>query len=122
MPEHKENPMVPMQENPMIQVVFIDSKGRAVTHVVHLKKTLDEVIWIDQSNAGPWWITFDKPDNPDPDFRPGSPFGGAAFEVPVNGIARSGVAGQVTPGTYRYNVRRDGPAGDITNDPDIDIE
>lgn len=115
-----QNPM----ETPMIQVVFIDSKGRAVTHVVHLKKTFDEVIWIDQSNAGPWWVTFDKPPTAPPSFAPGSPFPGEpVFEVPMNGIARSGVAsGQVAPGTYRYNVRRGGPAGLITNDPDIDIE
>jgi len=110
----------------MIQVVFIDSKGRAVTHVTHVKREADEVMWIDQSNEGPWWITFDKannPENPDPAYRPGSPFGGAAFEVPVNGNVKSGVAaGQVALGTYKYNVRRDGPAGLITNDPDIEIE
>jgi hypothetical protein len=118
MPEHKENPM--------IKVVFIDSKGRAVTHVTHVKRAVDEVMWIDQSNAGPWWITFDKPnslENPDPDYVAGSPFGGVAFQVPTNGNVKSGMApGGVTLGTYKYNVRRVGPGGPITNDPDIDIE
>ena len=117
MPEHKENPM--------IKVVFIDSKGRAVTHVTHVKRAADEVMWIDQSNAGPWWITFDKPnslENPDPDYRLGSPFGGATFQVPVNGSVKSGVTGDVAVGTYKYNVRRVGPGGPITNDPDVDID
>ena len=106
----------------MIQVVFIDSKGRAVTHVAHVKRAVDEVMWIDQSDAGPWSITFDKPnsiENPDPDYRPGSPFGGAPFQVPKNGNVKSGLATGVI-GTYKYNVR--GPNGQITNDPDIEIE
>ena len=47
-----QNPMMPENPMPMTQVVLIDSKGRAVTHVVHLKKPADEVMWIDQSNAG----------------------------------------------------------------------
>ena len=110
----------------MIQVVFIDSKGRAVTHVSRVKKAADEVMWIDQSNAGPWWVTFDKPDsvdNPDPDYQWGSPFGAAVFQVPKNGNIQSGVTGgAVALGTYKYNVRKDGPVGLVTNDPDIDIE
>jgi len=110
----------------MVQVVFIDSKGRAVTHVSHVKKAVDEVMWIDQSDAGPWWITFDKPnspENPDPEYRPGSPFGGAPFQVPKNGNIKSGVtSGTVSLGTYKYNVRKSGPTGLITNDPDIEIE
>ena len=118
--------MVQMQENPMIQVVFIDSKGRAITHVSHVKRGTDEVMWIDQSNAGPWWITFDKPNNPsfpDPDYVPGSPFSGASFQVPKNGNVKSGVPnGEVAFGTYKYNVRKDSATGQITNDPDIDIE
>ena len=106
----------------MVQIVFIDSKGRAVTHVVHLKATADEVMWIDQNNAGPWWITFDKPNNPyypDPQYQSGSPFTGAPFQVPKNGNVKSGLATGVI-GTYKYNVR--GPNGQITNDPDIEIE
>ena len=109
----------------MVQIVFIDSKGRAVTHVVHLKATADEVMWIDQNNAGPWWITFDKPNNPyfpDPQYKPGSPFTGAPFQVPQNGNKKSGLA--TVLGTYKYHVRRDsgGQPGQITNDPDIEIE
>ena len=41
------------KENPMIQIVFIDSKGRAVQYVVHLNEPTDEVMWIDQSMRDP---------------------------------------------------------------------
>ena len=77
---------------------------------------------------GPWWITFDKPnslENPDPDYVPGSPFSGAQFRLPRNGIVKSGLATEeAVPGTYKCNVRResDGQPGQVTNDPDIDIE
>ena len=110
----------------MIKVVFIDSKGRAVTHVARVKRAVDEVMWIDQSNAGPWWITLDKPNSPsfpDPDYVPGSPFSGETFQVPRNGNVKSGVTnGGVALGTYKYNVRKDSANGQVTNDPDIDIE
>jgi hypothetical protein len=88
-----------------------------------LKKAVDEVMWIDQSNEGPWWITFDKPATSPPSFQPGSPFSGDPFQVPRNGNEKSGATtGDVALGTYKYNVRRIGPTGPITDDPDIDIE
>ena len=108
------------------QVVHIDSKGRAITHVVHLKRTVDEVIWIDIEDAGPWWITFDKPQTNPPSFLSGSPFGGGQFRVPKDGRVKSGAApGATALGTYKYNVKREvagGVPGQITNDPDIEIE
>ena len=110
----------------MLQIVKIDEKGRALTHVVHVKGRKndpdreDEVMFIDLGNAGPWWITFDKPAGA---FKPGSPFGAAEFEVPKGGTKKTGLPLTTADfGTYKYNVRRDGPVGLITNDPDVDID
>jgi hypothetical protein len=98
------------------QVVRIDAAGRVVDRVVSVRKSRDEdVLWVAQSNGGPWKITFDKDAS-------GSPFSETSYDVQRGGSGGStgGPVGGVVGRTYRYNVRD--AAGTITDDPDIDIE
>jgi hypothetical protein len=102
-----------------MQVVRIDKKGRALDHVVGVKKSDDEkVIWVALGKGGPWKVTFDK--NAD-----GSPFDDDEYTIekgeseetdegPVNGAVGK---------TYKYNVRdASKPGMPITDDPDVDVE
>jgi hypothetical protein len=99
-----------------MQVVRIDKKGRALDHVVRLSKMdNDDLMWVALGNGGPWRITFDKGTE--------SPFGAPTYDVPpggfvttTNGPKESTRVGE----TYRYNVKN--ASGEITNDPDIDID
>ena len=103
-----------------MQVVRIDRKGRALDHVVAVKKSDDErVIWVALGRGGPWMVTFDKNDD-------GSPFDSRTYTIDPGGFTpteRGPVNGE--PGvTYKYNVRdplKD-PKDNITDDPDVDIE
>jgi hypothetical protein len=108
-----------------MQVVIIDTKGRALQHVTKLSKSAnDDVMWVAQGNGGPWKVTFDKAANPTNPFKPGSPFDADVYEVPQGGFVKttSGLNPITVVGeTYRYNVRY-ATTNVITNDPDIDIE
>ena len=101
-----------------MQVVRIDTKGRALEHVVHVSKSANEdVMWVAQGNGGPWKVTFDKDSN-------GSPFSESVYLVPQHGFVKTtgGLSSNAVVGqTYRYNVR-DATTNVITDDPDIDIE
>jgi hypothetical protein len=102
-----------------MQVVRIDEKGRALDHVVAVKKNDNEnVIWVALDKGGPWKVTFDKAVTP-----AGSPFTGASYTVPQGGTVRTEdgpVNGNVKQ-TFKYNVRNEKTNG-ITDDPDVDIE
>jgi hypothetical protein len=85
-----------------------------------------EVLWLDVENGGPWTITFAAKTNSYPSTNPlqaGNPFTGSdPFTVDNGASASSGlVKGTATvPGTYRYTVKN--ARGEVTDDPDIDIE
>jgi len=103
-----------------MQVVIIDTKGRALQHVARVSKSAnDDVMWVAQGNGGPWKVTFDKAGHT----PAGSPFSAGEYLVPQNGFVRTmgGPINGTVDFTYRYNVR-DGNTNVITNDPDIDIE
>jgi hypothetical protein len=98
-----------------MQVVRIDRKGRALDHVVAVsKRGREDVMWVAQGNQGPWEITFDK--------GTASPFSQGAYQVPEGGFVRTtdgpvhGTEGNI----YKYNVKN--AKGDITDDPDVDID
>jgi len=102
-----------------MQVVRIDKKGRALDHVVAVKKSDDEnVIWVALGNGGPWQITFDKDAN-------GSPFDDDDYTVPRGGSVPTtgGPLNGMVGRTYKFNVRdASKPAKPITDDPDVDAE
>ena len=108
-----------------MQVVIIDTKGRALQHVTKASKSAnDDVMWVAQGNGGPWKVTFDKDAKLENPFIAGSPFEASVYLVPqggfvktTNGLKPSTVVGE----TYRYNVRN-ANTDVITNDPDIDID
>jgi hypothetical protein len=99
-----------------MQVVRIDAKGRAIDHVVAVKREINEDLsWVALGNGGPWKITFDK--------GTPSPFRQAQYEVPPGGVVRTegGPENGSVGVTYKYNVRN-GITNAITNDPDVDVE
>jgi hypothetical protein len=100
-----------------MQVVRIDKKGRALDHVVAVKKSDDEnVVWVALGNGGPWKVTFDKN-------TAGSPFNDDDYTVPRGGSVETNngpVNGNVNQ-TYQYNIRN-ANNNNITNDPDVDVE
>jgi hypothetical protein len=109
-PAHKEDAM---------QAVRIDKKGRALDHVVAVKKSDDEkVTWVALGKGGPWYVTFDKPN--DGTFEPGSPFETDKYEVPPGGSVQTARGPVKGSGTYKYNVRD--AKGDVKDDPDVDVE
>jgi hypothetical protein len=98
------------------------------------KKDHEDVLWIDIQNGGPWTITFDKPESSPPDpskypVKPGSPFSEDYYWI-AKGASSGSTGGPVrgnVGNTYRYRVRKGGPAGPdpngpITHDPDVDVE
>jgi hypothetical protein len=102
-----------------MQVVTIDAKGRALQHVVHVSESAhEELMWVALGNGGPWQVTFDKVGH----IPAGSPFSQSAYQVPqaafvkTTGGPNAGTAGKI----YKYNVRD--ATGNITDDPDVDIE
>jgi hypothetical protein len=106
-----------------MQVVRIDTKGRALDHVVHVSKAYSEnVMWVAQGNGGPWTITFDKAQGAIP-HSAGSPYSQTSYTVQQGafGMTSGGPDAKTVAGqTYKYNVRNQD--GVITDDPDIDIE
>ena len=100
-----------------MQVVTIDTKGRALQRVVHVSKGVNEdLMWVAAGNGGPWRITFDK--------GTPSPFGNAQYDVPQRGFVRTegGPINGTIDGTYKYNVRDGSSPAVITDDPDVDID
>jgi hypothetical protein len=113
--------------------IQIDKDGRVKNrdYRVRLSKSgqngqPQEVLWVDVENGGPWTITFAAKTISYPhtfSLQGGNPFTGSdPFTVDNGASASSGpVKGTATvPGTYRYTVKN--ARGDVTDDPDIDIE
>ena len=100
-----------------MQVVRIDKKGRALDHVVAVKKSdTENVVWVALGNGGPWKVTFDKN-------ALGSPFNDDDYTVPRGGSVETNNGpdnGNVNQ-TYQYNVRK-ANNNNITDDPDVDVE
>jgi len=100
-----------------MQVVQIDTKGRALQHAVHVSKGGNEdMMWVALGNGGPWKITFDK--------GTPSPFSSSQYDVPQNGFVRTvdGPVNGIVGDTYKYNVRDGNNPAVIMNDPDVDID
>ena len=99
-----------------MQVVTIDTQGRALQRVAHVSKGAnEELMWVATGNGGPWKVTFDK--------GTPSPFSQATYTVPRGGPAQTNggpVNGNVGV-TYKYNVR-DANTDVITDDPDVDVD
>jgi hypothetical protein len=99
-----------------MQVVRIDRKGRALDHVVALKKAYNEnVVWVALGTGGPWKVAFDK--------GTASPFKELTYTVPPGGAIQTqgGPLNGDVSRTYKYSVS-DPRTNTITDDPDVDIE
>jgi hypothetical protein len=113
-----------------MQVIRIDTSGRALEGFVKVKKGRDNLMWVAIDDSGPWRITFDKPANPAHPFNPGSPFPGTpanGFLVPQGFFVTTmgAVAAATAPGTYKYRIRdanNPNNATNITDDPDVDVD
>jgi hypothetical protein len=105
--------------------IRISKDGQVIDKVVKARKGRNEdVEWIAQDGGGPWTITFDKVSTEPSTYpvAPDSPFSQPTYTVDKGG-RRSTTGGPVkgvANRTYRYRVRD--AAGNITHDPDIDIE
>ena len=116
------------------RIIRIDRDGRVENQDFRVKLSKSgqngrpqEVLWLDTQNGGPWTITFAPKTSTAPSTYPlqgGSPFlpGSDPFTVLNGASASSGpvATGAVENSTYRYSVLNE--RGEITDDPDIDIE
>ena len=109
----------------MPQAVRISPTGQVIdTPVKVSKRENDDVLWIATGNGGPWTITFDKvsADASTYELADGSPFSEGTYTVAQggsNGSTGGPVSGLVGR-TYRYKVKD--AAGNVTHDPDVDVE
>ena len=108
-----------------MKAVRISPTGQVIdTPVKVSKREHEDVLWIATGNGGPWTITFDKGSNAPSTFAvaPGSPFSQSTYTV-AQGASHGSTGGPVNGSvgsTYRYHVRD--VNGDITDDPDVDVE
>jgi hypothetical protein len=109
-------------------IVRINRQGKVYNqdYRVRVKKSLNEdVLWIDVENGGPWTIEFGAKSSSAPTtytLASGSPFSQPSYTVD-NGASKGSTGGPVNgtvQRTYRYNVRN--AAGEVTDDPDVDVE
>jgi hypothetical protein len=93
---------------------------------VPVKKIKKEnVKWVAQDGGGPWIIKFDKAGAAGAKYpvEQGSPFSRDEYDVPQGGEVQTedGPTRGKVKHTYRYTVTHK-ITGDVTHDPDIDVE
>jgi len=99
-----------------------------VDRVAKVKKTQKTNLkWVAQDGCGPWTIKFDKVSSvvarANYPVEPGTPFEKDTYEVPRGGSKETEggpVKGKVKK-TYRYTVTNT-VTGEVTHDPDVDVE
>ena len=117
------------KEIAMPRIVRISREGKIYNQDYRVrvnKNNNDDVLWIDVENGGPWTIVFDAKSSSPP--RISSQSRAAALSAsPVTQSTTEGSKGStggpvngVPERTYRYNVKN--AAGQITDDPDVDVE
>ena len=111
----------------MPQAIRINQRGKVVAseRAVSVSKSWGEdVLWVATGGGGPWTITFGKTSSEPSTYpvKPGSPFSKSTYTIVKGGSGGStgGPKYGAVGNTYRYKVKD--ADGNVTDDPDIDIE